>query len=135
MQKLGNARNMYGAYLLDATSAIDTSRGGAEVDTANTLWQQSFSLFTQSAEAFSAAADPVNAALVSCNLGKLMRVGYRAALMRGRIDAMPSPREHQLHDKVGWCSLVCAVLPCPLFQSPSKGPRFVSVLVCFFSDF
>lgn len=28
-----------------------------------------------------------------------MRVGYRAALMQGRVDALPSDRETQLHDK------------------------------------
>ena len=99
LQKLGNARNMFGSLLLDATAAVDTSLGGTSVETANTLWQRSFSVLSQSLSSFESAGDLINTALVSCNLGKLMRVGYRAALMQGRVDALPSDREKQLHDK------------------------------------
>jgi hypothetical protein len=72
LQRLGNARNMLGAHLLEATSTIDTSRGQTNVETANALWQQAYSVLSQGVTAFESIADQINAALVNCNLAKLM---------------------------------------------------------------
>ena len=100
VQKLGNAQNMLGTHYMDASSKIDTSSGNDSVCESDALWHQAYSLLSQAAQAFTSIGDNINSALVNCNLGKLMRVGYRSVLMQGRVNAAPSQRELQFHNKV-----------------------------------
>ena len=44
-------------------------------------WQRSYEHLESSAALFLASADAINSAFVTCNLGKLMRVGYAALLV------------------------------------------------------
>ena len=67
---------------------------------AKTLWKQAYQQLANAVVTFESVKDKINVALVKCNLGKLMRVGYCAELMQGRIGNMPSRHEHELHEKV-----------------------------------
>eukprot|EP00050_Salpingoeca_kvevrii_P015688 m.49156 g.49156 ORF g.49156 m.49156 type:complete len:615 (+) comp6462_c0_seq4:191-2035(+) len=63
------------------------------------IWQNAYSKLLRGVVAFQGAGDNLNAALMHCNLAKLMRVGYCALLMQGRASDAPSHQERQLHDK------------------------------------
>lgn len=74
---------MLGAHLMGiANSSGDTeARDGATsvlhcAPDTETAWHRSFSCLLGSAADFEAVGDTVNQALVKCNLGKLMRIGY-----------------------------------------------------------
>lgn len=93
-RKLGNARNVLGTHLMGVAAAeADAPRMADTALDSDTAWHRSCSLLLRSAGDFEAVGDAVNQALVKCNLGKLMRVGYL------RLPSASGSRRRQLHNR------------------------------------
>ena len=59
------------------------------IPTQNT-WQESYEFFRQGIELFETVRDKINAAFLACNMGKLMRVGYIAAILTSKLSGATS---------------------------------------------
>ncbi|XP_063047670.1 erythroid differentiation-related factor 1 [Engraulis encrasicolus] len=79
-RRLGNIRNELGVFYMNQAASLQTEKEGrkgvcvAEQD----VWKRSFSYFEKGLCDFTAITDPPNAALLLCNMGRLMRVCAQA---------------------------------------------------------
>lgn len=81
-----------------------------------TLWQQCYALLLRALQAFKRADDPVNSALLLCNLGKLMRIGAHSAMVVDGGGRFPSLAGDTATPEVG-------VIPLKQFTvNPSAAP-------------
>ncbi|KAL2083123.1 hypothetical protein ACEWY4_020896 [Coilia grayii] len=79
-KRLGNIRNELGVFYMNQAATLQTEKEGrrgvcvAEQD----VWKRSFSCFEKGLQDFTAIRDPANAALLLCNMGRLMRICAQA---------------------------------------------------------
>nr|XP_055028090.1 erythroid differentiation-related factor 1 [Misgurnus anguillicaudatus] len=81
LKRLGNIRNEMGVFYMNQAAAMQTEKEGERRSVCvaeQELWKKSFSCFEKGMQNFQAISDPVNTALLLCNIGRLMRICAQA---------------------------------------------------------
>ncbi|XP_066476650.1 erythroid differentiation-related factor 1 isoform X3 [Tiliqua scincoides] len=85
MKRMGNIRNEIGVFYMNQAAALQSERvENKMVSTAEQqLWKKSFSFFEKGIQNFESIEDTTNAALLLCNMGRLMRICAHAHCASG----------------------------------------------------
>lgn len=94
-RKLGNNLNILGSHYLKLAESTDPSGGEELLQQHKDFWRQAHEYLRNGVLQFESSGDVVNASLMSCNLAKLMRVGYVATLLNPNETA--KVEFHRLH--------------------------------------
>ncbi|XP_053244884.1 erythroid differentiation-related factor 1 isoform X4 [Podarcis raffonei] len=76
LKRMGNIRNEIGVFYMNQAAALQSERGENKTVSAaeQQLWKKSFSCFEKGIQNFESIDDATNAALLLCNMGRLMRI-------------------------------------------------------------
>ncbi|XP_053168816.1 erythroid differentiation-related factor 1 isoform X3 [Hemicordylus capensis] len=76
MKRMGNIRNEIGVFYMNQAAALQSERVEKKTISAaeQQLWKKSFSCFEKGIQNFESIDDTTNAALLLCNMGRLMRI-------------------------------------------------------------
>ncbi|XP_054840041.1 erythroid differentiation-related factor 1 isoform X2 [Eublepharis macularius] len=85
MKRTGNVRNEIGVFYMNQAAALQSERvENKTVSSAEQqLWKKSFSCFEKGIQNFESIDDATNAALLLCNMGRLMRICAHAHCAAG----------------------------------------------------
>ncbi|XP_048361736.1 erythroid differentiation-related factor 1 isoform X2 [Sphaerodactylus townsendi] len=85
MKRTGNVRNEIGVFYMNQAAVLQTERVESRTVSSaeQQLWKKSFSCFEKGIQNFESIDDATNAALLLCNMGRLMRICAHAHCASG----------------------------------------------------
>ncbi|KAL8187207.1 UNVERIFIED_CONTAM: Erythroid differentiation- factor 1, partial [Gekko kuhli] len=85
MKRTGNVRNEIGVFYMNQAAALQSERVESKTVSSaeQQLWKKSFSCFEKGIQNFESIEDATNAALLLCNMGRLMRICAHAHCASG----------------------------------------------------